>query len=237
MLDAEPSNCHARETSECHQAQSNRIAADSIHTSSLHACKPAQCIMLVKDLVVPMQDMRVQAFKCSTDVNSSAATMSQDALPSHQTAPQPQLSKTSHGSSSGWVSRTAALTASIPESPACNPDPTIEASGPPANIFTSHNASQNGTSTQRTDKPGLQNARVAGPTEGGALVGSSAMADSHCGVVVALAQCGEYVCSAGGDAMIKVWKADTLEFVRYKSAETVFGQECHVLLCIVPAPI
>ena len=46
-------------------------------------------------------------------------------------------------------------------------------------------------------------------------MGSSAMADSHCGVVVALALCGEYVCSAGGDAMIKVWKADSLEFVRY----------------------
>ena len=48
-------------------------------------------------------------------------------------------------------------------------------------------------------------------------MGSSAMADSHCGVVVALALCGEYVCSAGGDAMIKVWKADSLEFVRYSA--------------------
>lgn len=61
----------------------------------------------------------------------------------------------------------------------------------------------------------MQSAKVASPPEGCALLRSTAVADSHCGVVVALALCGEHVCSAGGDAMIKVWKADTLELVRY----------------------
>lgn len=40
-------------------------------------------------------------------------------------------------------------------------------------------------------------------------------ADSHCSSVNALAVCGDLLCSAGGDAMIRVWKARTLEFVRY----------------------
>ncbi len=67
------------------------------------------------------------------------------------------------------------------------------------------------------------------------------MADSHCGVVIALALCGDYVCSAGGDAMIKVWKAGSLHFCRYlllysvwnvpqngcaNRLEAVFGRDC-----------
>ncbi|KAL3135302.1 hypothetical protein ABBQ32_007500 [Trebouxia sp. C0010 RCD-2024] len=159
------------------------------------------------------QDMRVQAFRCSTNDSSLAATLSQDAPPSHQTRPQPHHGKPPHGSSSDWVSRTAALTASIPHRPACNSDPTNAAPSLPANIFTSDTALQDGTDRQGAAAP-LPHTRAASPAEGGALIGSSAMADSHCGVVVALALCGGYVCSAGGDAMIKVWKADSLEFVR-----------------------
>ena len=38
--------------------------------------------------------------------------------------------------------------------------------------------------------------------------------DSHCSAVTAVACCGDYVCSAGGDAAIRVYKATTLEFVK-----------------------
>lgn len=166
--------------------------------------------------LVLMQDMRVQAFRCSTNDSSPAPTLSQDAPPSHQTQPHPHHTKPPHGSSSDWVSRTAALTASMPRPPPCNPDPINDAPSLPTNIFTSDTALQNGTDRQDAAAP-LPDARAASPAEGGALIGSSAMADSHCGVVVALALCGAYVCSAGGDAMIKVWKADSLEFVRYSA--------------------
>lgn len=176
--------------------------------------------------VLLLQDMRVQAFKCSTDISSSRPTLPEDA----PAAPQTQPTKTSHGaSSSDWVSRTAALTACIPQRPASNPDSANHASGPPCSIFSSHSASQNDTKQQGAPVS-PQHAKVAGPPEGGALMGSSPMADSHCGVVVALALCGEYVCSAGGDAMIKVWKADTLEFVRY-SPGSVSATSIHVLPC------
>lgn len=46
------------------------------------------------------------------------------------------------------------------------------------------------------------------------LVASTSGAESHCGAVLSLALCGDYVCSSGSDAMIKVWKAGSLEFVR-----------------------
>ncbi|KAK9917148.1 hypothetical protein WJX75_001304 [Coccomyxa subellipsoidea] len=42
----------------------------------------------------------------------------------------------------------------------------------------------------------------------------SAAEDAHCGAVHALALCGSYVCSAGGDAMIRVWDASTLALFR-----------------------
>ena len=161
-----------------------------------------------------MQDMRVQAFKCSTDVSLPAPTVLEVAPPSHQPQPHKGRAKPPHGSSSDWVSRTAALTASMPQRPTGNPDPPKNTPTPPTNIFSSDTALENGTDRPTGAAP-LPDAGAATPAEGGALIGSSAMADSHCGVVVALALCGGYVCSAGGDAMIKVWKADTLEFVRY----------------------
>lgn len=37
--------------------------------------------------------------------------------------------------------------------------------------------------------------------------------ESHCSAVQSLAICGSYVCSAGGDAMIRVWRAHDLAFV------------------------
>ena len=42
----------------------------------------------------------------------------------------------------------------------------------------------------------------------------SAAEDSHCSAVTAVACCGDYVCSGGGDAAIRVWKATTLELVK-----------------------
>ena len=42
----------------------------------------------------------------------------------------------------------------------------------------------------------------------------SAAEDSHCSAVTAIACCGDYVCSAGGDAAIRVWRATTLEPVK-----------------------
>lgn len=43
---------------------------------------------------------------------------------------------------------------------------------------------------------------------------TSSQADSHCGAVHALAVCGEYICSAGSDAMIRCWRLGSLELVR-----------------------
>ena len=43
---------------------------------------------------------------------------------------------------------------------------------------------------------------------------TSAEIDSHCGAVNALAVCGEYICSAGSDAMIRCWRTGSLELVR-----------------------
>lgn len=171
----------------------------------------------------------MQAFKCgSTATSSCAPALSQKSPPAHQTQPHPQLTNIANGSSSSeWVSRTAAL---IPQRPTSNPDPASNALGLPTNIFSSQNGSQNGTNRQ--DAGGhVQSAKVACPPEGGALLRSTAMADSHCGVVVALALCGEHVCSAGGDAMIKVWKADTLEFVRCGAGG---ASDVSVVDCTVP---
>lgn len=37
---------------------------------------------------------------------------------------------------------------------------------------------------------------------------------SHCGSVTCLTVCGDYVCSGSSDSTLRVWKADSLEFVR-----------------------
>lgn len=37
--------------------------------------------------------------------------------------------------------------------------------------------------------------------------------DGHCSAVQSLALCSGYVCSAGGDAMIRVWREADLAFV------------------------
>lgn len=42
----------------------------------------------------------------------------------------------------------------------------------------------------------------------------SAKEDAHCGAVQTLALCGSYLCSAGGDAMIRIWNASTLALFR-----------------------
>ncbi len=45
--------------------------------------------------------------------------------------------------------------------------------------------------------------------------------DSHCSAVTAVACCGDYVCSAGGDAAIRIHKATTLEFVKCGQQPTI----------------
>jgi len=54
----------------------------------------------------------------------------------------------------------------------------------------------------------------------------SAPEDSHCSAVTAVACCGDYVCSGGGDAAIRVYKATTLEPVKcalpFPTRPTVF---------------
>ena len=42
----------------------------------------------------------------------------------------------------------------------------------------------------------------------------SSKEDAHCGAVQTLALCGNHLCSAGGDAMIRIWDASTLAFLR-----------------------
>ena len=43
---------------------------------------------------------------------------------------------------------------------------------------------------------------------------TSSTADAHCSTVHALELCRGYLCSAGGDAMIRVWDAATLKLHR-----------------------
>lgn len=69
-------------------------------------------------------------------------------------------------------------------------------------------ASTNGPSTTQDGRNMVSNGT------GNELVASTSGAESHCGAVLSLALCGDYVCSSGSDAMIKVWKAGSLEFVR-----------------------
>lgn len=38
--------------------------------------------------------------------------------------------------------------------------------------------------------------------------------EGHVSSVNAVVQCGQYICSAGGDAMVRVWEADSLKLVR-----------------------
>ena len=47
-----------------------------------------------------------------------------------------------------------------------------------------------------------------------AAIATTDAAHGHCCSVNAVARCTGYVCSGGGDAAIRVWKARTLEAVR-----------------------
>ena len=139
--------------------------------------------------------------------------------------------------SNGWLSRKAALvdgTKYCPQAVAQSPSLTpatapalpataAESTDTSGSMFTSAKPPMH-SSTHGQKKSVVASAVPSGnkgdssggnePPQGGVLVGSSDMGDSHCGVVITLALCGDYVCSAGGDAMIKVWKAGSLEFVR-----------------------
>ncbi len=184
-----------------------------------------------------MQDMRVQAFKCSLE-DASLSTQAQQPDAAVDTCPvtsPPEARPNGTATSNGWLSRTAALIdSSKPHSDtAAVTTPNCIKAATPSNIFLSPDkASGNSTDALKQSVPNGKppsakhgracNGRVG--SDSGLLVGSSAMADSHCGVVIALALCGEYVCSAGGDAMIKVWKADSLEFCRYAVACSLWSQ-------------
>ena len=174
-----------------------------------------------------MQDMRVQAFKCSLE-DASLSTQAQQPDAAVHTCPvtsAPEATPNGTATTNGWLSRTAALIDSSKPHSDTGAATTANCitTAPPSNIFhspdkTTHNSTDalkqsvpNGKLPSA--KPGpARNGHVG--SDSGLLVGSSAMADSHCGVVIALAVCGDYVCSAGGDAMIKVWKAGSLEFCR-----------------------
>ena len=43
---------------------------------------------------------------------------------------------------------------------------------------------------------------------------NSSPADAHCSTVHALAMCAGHLCSAGGDAMVRVWDASSLKLHR-----------------------
>lgn len=53
------------------------------------------------------------------------------------------------------------------------------------------------------------------PEESQMPMATSPEAEGHCSAVQALAICNGYICSAGGDAMIRVWKEACLSFVGY----------------------
>ena len=178
--------------------------------------------------VFNLQDMRVQAFKCSqgkSNRSAPTAAATQPASPAvkpphHTEHAQPENPQ----SSSSWSARTAALTSSSGQPFANGSAQHASANAPDlpnSNIFSAQPTTQQGTNTDPQPAPANpQPTHGVGVAETGVLVGSSAMADSHCGVVIALALCGGLVCSAGGDAMIKVWRADTLQFVRYAPHST-----------------
>lgn len=184
--------------------------------------------MYKPSIVLVMQDMRVQAFKCSLE-DATLSTQAQQPDAAVDTCPvtsPPEARPNGTATSNGWLSRTAALIdSSKPHSDTAAATPAnCITTAPSSNIFNSPDKiAGNSTDTLKQSVPNGKppsgkngqacNGHVGSDT--GLLVGSSAMADSHCGVVIALALCGEYVCSAGGDAMIKVWKADSLEFCRY----------------------
>ena len=52
-------------------------------------------------------------------------------------------------------------------------------------------------------------------------------ADSHCSSVNAIARCTGYVCSAGGDAAIRVWKSRTLQPVTCARPPTIVAARQH----------
>ncbi len=175
-----------------------------------------------------MQDMRVQAFKCSLE-DATLSTQAQQPDAAVDTCPvtsAPEARLNGTATSNGWLSRTAALIdSSKPHSDTAAATPAnCISTAPSSNIFNSPDkTTRNSTDALKQSVPnGKPPSAKPGPasnghvgSDSGLLVGSRAMADSHCGVVIALALCGEYVCSAGGDAMIKVWKAGSLEFCRY----------------------
>lgn len=166
------------------------------------------------------QDMRVQAYRCSNDPVCTPHQTHQLDTPTPSTSnllanghAAPLTPANGHPTSNGWLSRTAALIdPPLPKSGIrpCDVNGHSNATAhsnagqkPPRHDSLSRAASNNGTACNGSATP-----------EGGVLVASSDMADSHCGVVIALALCGEYVCSAAGDAMIKLWQAGSLDFVR-----------------------
>lgn len=170
----------------------------------------------------------MQAFKCSLE-DASLSTQAQQPDAAVDTRPvtsAPEARPNGTATNNGWLSRTAALIdSSKPHSDtAAVTTAKCITTAPSSNIFNSPDkTTRNSTDALKQSVPnGKPPSAKPGPacnghvgSDSGLLVGSSAMADSHCGVVIALALCGEYVCSAGGDAMIKVWKADSLEFCRY----------------------
>ena len=178
--------------------------------------------------VLVMQDMRVQAFKCSLE-DATLSTQAQQLDAAVDTCPvtsTPEARSNGTATRNGWLSRTAALIdSSKPHSDtAAVTTANCITTATPSNIFHSPNkTTRNSTDALKQSVPnGKPPSAKTGPvcnghvgSDSGLLVGSSDMADSHCGVVIALALCGDYVCSAGGDAMIKVWQADSLEFCRY----------------------
>ena len=172
--------------------------------------------------------MRVQAYRCSADADgtlSQALSTQTDNATSSCPVNAPLDAKASGTTpSNGWLSRTAALTEGAAPRLDTATSVLTAASAATAdcpsiskNIFHSQKPPTRdaGDRHKQAAKPGsISLANGHATPEGGVLVASSAAADSHCGVVIALALCGGYVCSAGGDAMIKVWKAGSLEFVR-----------------------
>ena len=56
------------------------------------------------------------------------------------------------------------------------------------------------------------------PEEAQAPEFTSQELEGHCSAVQSLAICGGYVCSAGGDAMIRIWRAHDLAFVGYAAS-------------------
>lgn len=164
--------------------------------------------------------MGVEAFRCNTSISSKlnghcSASATHGQKPQHKVDSVTKLSGSTHTAANGTASSQAQALPShshdrIQKGTEKDTEPTFAVPAHAASYVATGSA-VNGTEEATTSGNGNSTVSTGAGNE---LVASTSGAESHCGAVLSLAICGDYVCSSGSDAMIKVWKAGSLEFVR-----------------------